>query len=149
MINRAFTFQGSDRLNLKGCLLIFAFFFSFSAFSQIEIDSIHYIDVEPLEIYKRGKQKTPKYYYLFHMMANTVHPYEIASNQKPFTILEKSFDGNCIIVLACKDNLFKTKYTFSIPVKEGYDFVITKKKKDYLVSSKYNIEIKEQTKVVL
>lgn len=130
-------------------LLISSFLMSFFGFSQFNCDSIHYIDVEPLVIYKNGKEKTPKYNYLFHMMADMVHPYELFSNEKPYTIVEKSFDGNCVIIVAIKDNLFKTKYIFSIPVKEGFDFVVTKNKKDYIVCSKYKIEIEKQKKVVL
>ena len=96
-------------------------------FAQIELDSIHYINIEPLRAIKNGKVKTSEDNYLFHMYINTVHPYGYATSKKAYQIIEKTLIDDHLFILAEKMTLFKQQKTFSIPLSGNGVFTIKSK----------------------
>jgi len=123
-------------------------FITLFTFSQYHIDSIHYMLVEPSVIFKDGKEKRAKEGYLFHMSRELVHPYVGAVNKKSYTIVDKTLDGSCVIILAVKNNVFKKEVVFYIPIDDESNFTMIMKNHQ-LVSNKFKLIIENYTKVTL
>lgn len=130
----------------KFVLFVFCTVISFTSFSQIVVDSIHYMLVEPSVVFKNGKEKKAKEGYLFHMSRELVHPFVGTVNKKSYTIVEKTFDGSCITIVAKKNNRFKKEVVFSIPVDDESNFTLTKKNSQ-LTSNKFKLIIENYKKV--
>jgi hypothetical protein len=104
--------------------------------------------VEPSVIFKDGKEKRAKEGYLFHMSRELVHPYVGAVNKKSYTIVDKTLDGSCVIILAVKNNVFKKEVVFYIPIDDESNFTMIMKNHQ-LVSNKFKLIIENYTKVTL
>jgi len=117
-------------------------------FAQIELDSIHYINIEPLRAIKNGKAKTSEDNYLFHMYINVVHPYGYATSKKAYRIIEKTLIDEHVYILAEKMTLFKQQKTFSIPLRANGVFTIKSKHRTVEVKE-FEMEVVKYKRVAL